>query len=105
MPSFSFDFVWHDLLCSIESSIEKDNYNSFKDYCCSIVNDHIENAVRLNHKSKTVLLEQGILSEERIAKLPVLGENPPNYNDYSKTFTEPLLKTTLPRNPLSRWVI
>lgn len=84
---FFFRFLF-GMICYVPLKVQlkKDNYNSFKDYCCSIVNDHIENSVRLNHKSKTVLLEQGILSEERIAKLPVLGENPPNYNDYSKTF-------------------
>ncbi|RCK65391.1 hypothetical protein Cantr_01177 [Candida viswanathii] len=84
---FLFRFLF-GMICYIPLKVQLkgDNYNSFKDYCCSIVNDHIETAVRLNHKPKTVLLEQGILSEERIAKLPVLGDTPPEYNDYSKTF-------------------
>ena len=79
--------IWDALLHSIKDQLSNDGYKSFKDYCCHLINESIADAVRLHHKPKKVLLEQGILSEERIAQLPVLEDRPPRYNDYSKTFT------------------
>ena len=82
---FFLRFVF-GMLCYIPLKIQlsNDGYKSFKDYCCHLINESIADAVRLHHKPKKVLLEQGILSEERIAQLPVLEDRPPRYNDYSK---------------------
>ncbi|KGR09307.1 hypothetical protein MEK_05099 [Candida albicans 12C] len=100
---FFLRFVF-GMLCYIPLKIQlsNDGYKSFKDYCCHLINESIADAVRLHHKPKKVLLEQGILSEERIAQLPVLEDRPPRYNDYSKTFyrtdTSATLESNIPLN-------
>ncbi|EMG47686.1 KCH1 Low affinity K(+) transporter 1 [Candida maltosa Xu316] len=84
---FLFRFLF-GMLCYIPLKVQlkKQDYHSFKDYCCYLINEHVSKAVTLHHKPKTELLEQGILPRERIADLPGLPDKKYRDNDYSKTF-------------------
>ncbi|EDK47399.1 hypothetical protein LELG_05580 [Lodderomyces elongisporus NRRL YB-4239] len=60
--------------------------NTFKSYCCILINKSVSHAVRLHHKSKQELLDNGILSREGIAQLPELDQELPDYTDYTRVF-------------------
>ncbi|CAK9442064.1 uncharacterized protein LODBEIA_P58370 [Lodderomyces beijingensis] len=76
--------------------LRKEKYNSFKPYCCSLVNKSVSRAVRLHHKSKRELLDQGILSAERIAKIAELDHKPSDFKDYTRAFTREYSDESIP---------
>ncbi|KAG7663314.1 KCH1 [[Candida] subhashii] len=72
---FFIKFVF-GMLCYIpvKCSLRSTNYPTLKSYCSSIINRSVAKAVGQHHKPKQELLDQGILSKERISQLPPLPE-------------------------------
>ncbi|KAI3405084.2 KCH1 [Candida oxycetoniae] len=80
---FSFGILMY---VPLKCSLRNEKHKTFKTYCSYLVNKSVSRAVRLHHKSKRELLDQGILSRERIAQLPELDQHPPNYKDYTRVY-------------------
>ncbi|CAI5760376.1 unnamed protein product [Candida verbasci] len=71
---FLFKFLFGMIMYTpIKCSIKDTKHNTLKKYCINLINKSVHNAVNLHHKSKKELLDQGLLSENRIANLPSLS--------------------------------